>query len=145
GIQHLEKGGGGIAPEVHAELVDLVQHEHGVLRLRAPQPLDDLTRQSADVGPPMAADLRLVSHASERGSMELASKRPRDGSSERGLAHAGRADEAEDRVLALRAHALHREILEDTVLDLLEAPVILVEHAARLGQVEDVLGLLAPR
>jgi len=31
-----------VTAEVHPELVDLVEHEHGVLRARAPKPLRDL-------------------------------------------------------------------------------------------------------
>ena len=91
GIEHLEQGRAGIAPEVGPELVDLVEDEHRVLRLRAPQPLDDLPRQRADVRAAMPADLGLVAHAAERDAHELAIQRRRDGLRQRGLAHAGRA------------------------------------------------------
>jgi hypothetical protein len=47
---------------------------------------------------------------------------------ERSLADARRADEAQDRRLDLVDALLHREVLEDAFLDLLEAVVILVEH-----------------
>ncbi len=70
-IQHLEQRRAGIAAEIGAQLVDLVEDEHRVLRLRAAQPLDDLPRQRADVGPAMAADLGLVAHAAERHAHEL--------------------------------------------------------------------------
>ena len=54
-------------------------------------------RQRADVGAAMAADLGLVAHAAERDAHELAAERARDRAAERGLAGAGRADEAQDR------------------------------------------------
>jgi hypothetical protein len=74
-IEHLEQRRGRIAPEVGPELVDLVEDEHRVLRLGAPQPLDDLARQRADVRAAVAADLRLVAHAAERHAHELAAQR----------------------------------------------------------------------
>ncbi len=55
-----------------AELVDLVEDEHRVLRLGPPQALHDLARQRADVGAAVAADLGLVAHAAERHAHELA-------------------------------------------------------------------------
>src|SRR6266568_4473978 len=62
--------------------------------------------------------------------MESTSQRARDRPPERGLADAGRSDEAENRVLTRRSHLLHREIFEDPVLDLLEPFVILVQDSS---------------
>ena len=100
------------------------------------QRLDELARHRADVRAPVAADLGLVAHAAERQAHELAARRARDALGEAGLADAGRADEAEDRALELLRERLHREVLEDALLDLLEAVVVLVE---------DLLGLLRGR
>jgi hypothetical protein len=63
---------------------------------------------------------------------------------ERGLAHAGRADEAEDRAACVGLELAHREELEDAVLDLLDVVVVLVEHRAGVRKVEVVLGGLVP-
>ena len=63
---------------------------------------------------------------------------------ERRLADAGRPDEAEDRALELLHERLHREVLEDALLDLLQAVVVLVEDLLGLVDVELVLGLLVP-
>lgn len=69
----------------------------------------------------------------------------RDRLAERGLADAGRPDEAEDRRLHLVDALLHRKIFEDPFLDLLEAVVILVEHLLGVRQIIVDLALLAPR
>ena len=61
---------------------------------------------------------------------------------ERGLADAGRADEAEDRPSTIRIQLAHRQVLEDAVLHLLQAVVVGVEHLAGVGDVDDVLGRL---
>ena len=79
----------------------------------------------------MAADFRFVAHAAERHAHEFAARRPGDRLAERGLADAGRADQAQDRTLHLAGALLHREIFEDAFLDLLQAVMILVEDYLR--------------
>src|SRR5204862_519617 len=58
-VQHLQQRRGRIAPPVRADLVDLVEHEDGILRLGAAQPLDDAPGDRADVRAAMASVLRL--------------------------------------------------------------------------------------
>ena len=48
-------------------------------------------------------------------------------------------------VLSVGHQLAHGEELEDAVLHLLDVVVVLVEHSARVAQVEVVLGALAPR
>ena len=145
GIEHLEQRRGRIAAEVGAELVDLVEDEHRIARLGAAQALDDLPGQRADVGAAVAADLGLVAHAAERHAHELAAERLGDRARQRGLADAGRADEAQDRALHRRVQLAHGEVFEDALLGAVEAGVLGVEDAARLRQVDDLVGPLGPR
>ncbi len=56
----------------------------------------------------------------------------------------GRPDEAEERAIEATDECQHRDVVEDAVLDLLEAVVIFVEHAARVIDIEDVVGALGP-
>jgi hypothetical protein len=86
----------------------------------------------ADVGAAVAADLGLVAHAAQRHAHELAPGGPRHALAQRGLAHARRAHQAQDGRLDLVDALLHREVLEDAVLDLLQAVVVLVEHLSAL-------------
>ena len=88
-----------IATEVAPQLVDLVEHDHRVVGFSAANALDDLARQSADISPAMAANLRLVVHAAQRDTLELAAQGARNGAAQAGLAHSRRSDEAEDRPL----------------------------------------------
>ncbi len=108
----------------------------------------------ADVGATVAADLGLVAHAAEGDAHELAVERTGDGLAERGLADPGRTDEHQDRARAaavdrhqttLGTELAHREVLEDALLDVLEAVVVLVEDPGRIEHVEGVLGTHAPR
>ena len=144
-VEHLQQRRRRIAAEIHAHLVDLVEQEERIGLLRLLHRLDDLAGHRADIGAPVPADFGLVAHAAQRHADEFAARGLGDRFAERGLADAGRADEAEDRALELVGAALHGEILDDAVLHLLEAEVIVVEHLLRVAQVVLHLGLHAPR
>src|SRR4029079_19614842 len=108
GIEHLEERARRVAPKIVTELVDLVEHEHGIARPRLLDALDDEARQRADVRAPVAADLGLLidaeallllaadlglfAHVAEREEAKLAPDRARDRSPERRLADAGGPD-----------------------------------------------------
>src|SRR5262245_29445854 len=119
GIEHLLHGRRRIAVDARAHLVDLVQHRHAIACARLGDRLDDGAGQRADIGAPMAADLGLVVHAAQADARELAAHGAGDRLAQRGLAHAGRADKAQDRRLAFRRQLAHGEILDDALLDLL--------------------------
>src|SRR2546426_4665464 len=113
GVEHLEQRRGRIAPEIVAELVDLVEQEYGILAARTPQALDHATRQRANVGPAVAADLGLVAHPAERDAHEAPAQGAGDRHAERGLPHPRRSDEAQDRTLVLPGELPHRQGLDD--------------------------------
>src|SRR3989442_5335501 len=58
--------------EIRAKLVDLVKHEDGIARARSANVLNDLSRQSPDIGPPVATDHS--KHRSEEHTSELQSR-----------------------------------------------------------------------
>ncbi len=72
----------------------------------------------------MAADFRLVAHAAKRHAHKLAPRRPGDRLSERGIPHAGRADEAKDRAGELVGALLDGKIFDDALFDLVEAEMV---------------------
>ena len=92
----------------------------------------------------MAPDLRLVVDAAEAHAHELAAHGLGDALAQRGLAHAWRAHEGEDGAPDGVRERAHREVLEDALLDLVEAVVVLVEDARRLPDVELVVGRDVP-
>ena len=143
-VQHFQQGRGRVAPEVHAQLVDFVQHEQRVVRAGGAQRLDDAPGQRADVRPAVAADLGLVAHAPERQAHELAAHRARNRTPERRLAHPRRPGETQDRPLGILFELAHGQIFEDAVLDLFEVVVVFVQDVARVRNVEVVLGRHRP-
>ncbi|OQA96454.1 MAG: hypothetical protein BWY25_02249 [Chloroflexi bacterium ADurb.Bin222] len=70
-VEHFEQRRRRVAAKVLPQLINLIQHEHGVHRAGAAHRLNDPSRQRADVGATMAADLRLVAHAAERDAHKL--------------------------------------------------------------------------
>ena len=94
----------------------------------------------------MAANLGLVVHAAKRRPRELAAHRARDRLTERGLADAWRADEAQDRLAAAVGRAPHllqtadREVLDDALLHLVEVVVVGVENLAGLLHIDLAAG-----
>ena len=143
-VEHLEERRRRVAPEVHRHLVHFVEQEDRVAGARLLQALDDLARQRADVGAAVAADLRLVAHAAEADAHEVAARGPRDRLAEGGLADARRPHEAEDRALHLADERLDGEVLEDALLRLLEAEVVLVEGALGGADVLVLVLVLVP-
>ena len=130
-VEHFEEGGGRVAPEVGADLVDLVEQDDRVHRTGLLDRPHDASGQRADVRTPVAADLRLVPDTAERDPDELAAHGVRDGLAERGLADAGRADQgqhgtaapaADDAEAAVGAALAHREVLGDALLHVLRGP-----------------------
>ena len=144
GIEHLEQRRGRIAAPVGAELVDLVEQEQRVRRLRLLHALDDLAGHRADIGPAMAADLGLVTHAAQRHAHEVAAGGARHRLAERGLADPRRADQAQDRALHLLHALLDGEVFEDALLDLLQPEMVGVEHPLGALDVALDLGALLP-
>ena len=146
-IEHFHQRRRRIAPEIAAELVDLVQHQDGVHRLGPANSLDDLPRQRADVRAPVSADFRFVVHSAQRNAHEFAAHRARDRFPERSFAHARRPDEAQDRPLHSRLQFFHRQVIEQALLHLHQVVVILVEDLLRLADVDGFLaraGSLVP-
>jgi hypothetical protein len=99
------------------------------------------------------SDFGLVAHPAQRHTGEGATEGPGDGLTERGLAHARRTDQGDDGPRAPTAHGRQPalgpqladgQVLDDAVLHVVEAGVVGVEDGPGLGDVEVVLGALAP-
>ena len=153
-IEDLEQRARRIASPIRADLVDLVQHEHRVLGPGLLQAADDPAGQRSDVRSPVSPDLGFVMDAAQGDPDELAAERACHGFAERGLAHARRAHQCEDGPGSapghlpeppLLAELADGQVLDDAVLHVRQAGVVLVEDPARVGDVQVVLGPDAPR
>ena len=107
-VQNLQQRGRRVAMKTGAELVDFVQHKHRVLGAGFSNSLDNVAGQSADIGAPVTADIRLIVYPAETLPHELPFHGPSDALPEGRLAHTRRTDKAQDRTLALRHQFTNR-------------------------------------
>ncbi|ENN85911.1 hypothetical protein RHSP_17182 [Rhizobium freirei PRF 81] len=143
-VQHFQQSRRRIAAVVHAELVDFVEQEQRIGLLGLLHRLDDLAGHRADIGAAVTADLGFVTNAAKRHADILTAGRLGDRLSERGLADARRADEAQDRALDLGGACLDGQIFDDAFLDLVEAEMIRFEDLLGIAQICLDLRLLVP-
>ena len=153
-VEHLEQRRRRVAAVVGADLVDLVEQHDRVHRAGLLDGPHDAAGQRADVRAPVATDLGLVADAAERDADELAAHGAGHRLAERGLADAGRAGQQDHRAgapaadhlqAALGAAGADGEVLDDPLLDLVEAVVVGVQHLAGAGDVVAVVGRARPR
>ncbi|MNM70670.1 hypothetical protein D3C81_823070 [compost metagenome] len=145
GVKHLQQRRRRITAHVAAHLVDLVEQEQRVTHAHLGHLLDQATRHRADVGATVATNLGLVTHATEGHAHELAVGGGSDRLGQRGLADAGRPDQAQHRTADLLDALLHGKVFEDAFLDLFQAIVVGIEDFLGLGQVQTHLALGLPR
>src|SRR5207244_7950845 len=106
--------------------------------------LDNVAGQSADIGAPVTADIRLIVYAAETLPHELPFHGPSDALPEGRLAHTRRTDKAQDRTLALRHQFTNRQKFNDALFDPLEIVMIGIENLARLWEIDFLLAGNAP-
>jgi len=151
GVQYLQQGRGRIPAPIRADLVHLVEDEHGVVRLCAPDRLQDAAGHGANVRAAVAAYLSLVVHATQGGSRELAAHSARDRLTQGGLTHARRPDEAQDRLapalgrFSQLLQAPDRQVFDDSLLHLVEVVMISVQDRPRGHHVHLAAGRRVPR
>src|SRR5262245_12456159 len=92
-IENLQKCRRRIATEVPAHLVDLVQHQYGVIHVGAPHGLNDPPRKGSDIGPAMASQFRFIMHAAQAEPFERATHGSGDGLPKTGFADARRSED----------------------------------------------------
>src|SRR5690625_2793689 len=125
-IEDLEEGRRGIATEILADLVDLVEHEDRVLLSDLAESSQDTAWEGTDIGTTMAADLGFVPDPSKRESSESPAECLSASLSQSGLSAAWWPGEAEDRSMELRVQLPDSEVLDDPLLDLASPIVVTV-------------------
>jgi hypothetical protein len=93
----------------------------------------------------VAADLRLVAHPAQGNAGKLSAQGVGDTLAERRLAHAGRADQTEDGPLEILLKLDDGNEVEEALLNLVEAVMLLIKDLRRRLNVDGVGGGLAPR
>ena len=141
---HSAPGNDGLPPETRrptalprpdAELVDLVEHEDRVAAAHPPQLAQDPAGLRVSPGAVVAPQIRLVPQPAAGQLDDAASERVGDAPRQRGLAHSGRAGEADHGARAARIPPADGQVLEDALLGVVEPRVTGVERRTGLRQV----------
>ena len=143
-VQHLQKGRGGVAPVIGAHLVHLVQQKQGIFGTGLGDGGHNPAGHGTHIGLPVAPDIRLVVDAAQRDPGQLPVQAPGDGVGHGGLAHTRRAYQADDLPGKLRGHLLHRQNLQNPLLHLLQAEVVVIQNLPGGLNVHPFLGGLVP-
>ena len=160
-IEDFQERTAGIAPPVTPHFIHLIEHEN---RVPCPGTLDGLhntARHGTYIGSPVTSDLSLITNASQAHSGKLSPQGPGNTVPEACLADTGRTRETEDdsRSTCLRFAFLSRclidtpfldqcadrEVLKDTLFDILEVIVILVQDLSSIVNVVLVFTHPVPR
>ncbi|RUS20284.1 hypothetical protein BC937DRAFT_95547 [Endogone sp. FLAS-F59071] len=120
-VEQFEQSRGWVTLVTAANLVDLS--------------LDNLTRHGANIGATVPLDLGHVCQAANAESIKLAVERASNALADGSLTNARRTNQTEDFALNGAAKLAHGDELENTLLDILQAVVILVKNANRVTNI----------
>jgi hypothetical protein len=81
---------------IHADFIDFVKEENGVVNADFTETLDDKTREGSDVGSSVPSDFCFVAHAAEGNAVEFPAEGGCDGFCETCFSGAWRTDEEEN-------------------------------------------------
>mmetsp|Transcript_108233 Transcript_108233/g.231082 ORF Transcript_108233/g.231082 Transcript_108233/m.231082 type:complete len:500 (+) Transcript_108233:594-2093(+) len=128
GVQEFQQRRCRVALMSTTDLVDLIDEHQGVVRLNLLEALDDFPWHRSDVGPPVALDLCHIVETSDAKAVELAAQGLCNGSADRRLANAGRANEAENLALHGPTQDANRYELQDPLLHIVEPVMVPIEY-----------------
>ena len=100
-IEDFQQGRRRIAAKIRSDLVDLVQHEDGVVGLGPPDPLNNASGQGPHIGSAVPPDFSFVAYPAQGDPVEFSSQGLGDGPAQGGLARSRRAGQAQDRSLGV--------------------------------------------
>ena len=159
-IQDFQQRAAGVAAVVAAHLVKLIQQHEWIADAGLFHQRYDAPRHGADVGAAVAADLRLVAHATERKAHEGPVQGTGDAACQASLADPGRAHQTKDGTThgqgfgrffpcdgfraPLPQFAHDGEMFKDAGLHFLQPRVILVQHDFGFVQIQALVGQLLP-
>ncbi len=126
-VEHLEKSRSRVPLMITANLVNLVEDNDRIGGLALQKRRNYAAGECPEIGAPVSANLRLIMQTAERHARILAPRRLGHAPSERGLADPRRTVQAEDRRLHVAAELDYRHLVKDTVLDLVQTEMVLIE------------------
>jgi len=131
-IEYFQQGRARVATKIRSQLVHFVEQQHRVDGAGLFHHLNDLARQRADVGTPMAANFRFIAHATKTEPHKLSSRRAAIDFPRLVLPTPGGPTKQRIDPFGILHQLAHREILENPVLNLLQTKMIFVQNSSAL-------------
>ena len=144
GIQHFQQCGAGVAPVVRTHLVNFVQQQHRVAGSGLGHGGHDTTGHRAHIGLAVAADVGLVMNTAQGNANHLAVQAARNGIGNGGLAHARRANQAQNLRRHLGCHLAHSNGFQNALLHLFHAKVVMLQNPGGCLNIQPLFGGFAP-
>src|SRR5262249_7778876 len=130
--------------EVMPEFIHFIEQDERVDGTRLLHHLNDLPGKRPYVSSAMATNFGLIADAAERQADELSPGRLGDRTTQTGFADTRRTDKTEDRAARLFDQLANGQILQDSLLDLLQAMMVGFQNFMRMADVTYLLAALAP-
>ena len=143
-VQHLQQSAGRVATEVGAEFVNLVQQKQGVAGANLGQALQHLAWHGAYVGATVTSNFSLVTHPTQSHAHVFPSGGFGNGLPQGGFTHPRRPDQTQNGGLDLVHALLHREVFQNSVLDLFKTVVVFVQNTFGIAQIVFDFGFFMP-
>src|SRR5258707_13441832 len=143
-IENFQKGCAWITSEVSSQLIYLVQKQHRINCSGFFHHLNNLPRQCTDISAPVATNLGLIAHSTERESHKLTVSGACDRFSQTCLSDSWRADKTEYRAFRVLNQLAHGKILKNPFFDFFHSKVVFVENLLGLDEILNLLGFLLP-
>ena len=143
-VQHLQQSRAGVAPVIRAHFVNFVQQKHRIAAPGLGHGVHDPAGHGSHIGLPMTPNVRLIVNAAQGNSRHFPVQRLGNGIGNRGLAHAGRPHQAKNLRRHLRGGLADGNSLQNPLLHLLHAEVILIQNPPGSVHVQPLLGSDVP-
>src|SRR5215472_15658028 len=145
GVEDLQQRGGWVAVKTRAELIDFIEHKDGIATTGLSDPLNNIARKRADVGTPMAADIRHIMDSTQTLAHELAIHRPGDALPEGSLADSRGTHQTQNGAFPFRHELTNREKFNNALFHFLETVMVGIENFTRLRKIDLFFSKNTPR
>ena len=144
GIQNLQQGRAGVTTIVRTHLIDFIQQKDRVGGARLGNGRHDSAGHGTHIGLPMASDVRLVVDTTQGNANHLSIQTLGNGIGDGGLAHTGRAHQAENLGRHMGRQLPDGNGLQNSLLHLFQAEMVMLQNLGGCLDIQTLLGRLIP-
>ena len=144
-VEHFEEGRGGVSLAVGTHLIYFIQNKYRIGGTCLYQILDNPSRHGTDICLAVTANLGFIMHATQRHTDILTLQGSRNGTSQRGFSHTRRAIQTDDGGFHIALQLQYGKMFQNTFFHLLQTIMVFVQCLFRIGKVQIIRSVNAPR